>query len=167
MRKGTMDGKPRRWLPLAQSMCAVVLAAGCAPAPAGQPETVGAVNDAVTAWLVALAAGDGERACPLMTEAARAQLTSHQGTPDCAAAVRSLSAALGPLGNDQLRRVTAGPVTVNGSEAKAAVSGGTLTLRLRDGRWLIDDLAATLRVGTGGAFPPPTGFVPSPPPTTR
>ena len=27
-------------------------------------------------------------------------------------------------------------------------------------------VAATLRTGNGGAFPPPTGFVPTPPPST-
>jgi len=157
-----MDGNPRRW-PIV--VCAVILV-GCASGPADQPETVGAVSETVTTWLTALSAGDGERACPLMTEAARAQLASHQRAPVCAEAVRSLSAALGPVGLDQLRRVSVGPVTVNGSEAKATVPGGTLTLRLRDGRWLIDDLATTLRTGSGGAFPPPTGFVPTPPPST-
>jgi len=164
-----MDGKPRRRLSLARGMaigaCAVILV-GCASAPADQPETVGAVNNAVAAWLAALSTGDGERACPLMTAAAQAQLTSNQRATDCASAVRSLSAALGPAGHAQLRLVSPGPVTLRGSEATVAVPGGTLALRWQDGRWLIDDLAAALRTGSGGAFPPPTGFVPSPPPKT-
>ena len=162
-----MDGKGR-WLSLAHwmvvSTCAVILA-GCA-APAGRPGTDQAIHDAVAAWLAALAVGDGERACPLMTEAARAQLTAHQRTPDCPAAVRSLSASLGPVGRDQLRLASVGPVTLSGQEASAVVASGTLALRHQDGRWLIDDLAAALRVGNGGAFPPPTGFVPTPPAPT-
>lgn len=167
-----MGGK-RRWLSLARlivvNSCAVFLV-GCAStaaqAPAGRPDTEPAVHDAVAAWLAAMSAGDGDRACRLMTEAARAQLTAHQRTPDCAAAVRSLSSALGPAGRDQLRLASVGPVTLRGPQASAVVASGTLALRQQDGQWLIDDLAASLRIGSGGAYPPPTGFVPTPPSTT-
>jgi hypothetical protein len=168
---GTMDGK-QRWLSLvllmALNTCVAILAA-CASTsvPAGPPEADRAAQAVVTAWLAALSAGDGDAACPLMTEAARAQLTTNQHAPDCAAAVRSMSAALGPAGRDQLRKASVGPVTLRGQQASAAVASGTVALRQQDGRWLIDDLATALRAGSGGAYPPPTGFVPSPPATTR
>ena len=81
-------------------------------------------------------------------------------------AVILVGCAAGPA--DQPETVAAVSETVTTwLTALATVPGGTLTLRLRDGHWLIDDLAATLRTGNGGAFPPPTGFVPTPPSTTR
>lgn len=166
-----------RWLSLGQpavlGICAAVaiLAAACASAPDGPPEAdraaQEAAGDTITTWLAAVSAGDGPRACPLMTDEAQAQLTANLRGGDCAAAVRTLPSALGPAGVSRLRAVSLGPVTLDGTRASAVIGGGTVTLRRRDGQWLIDDLAAVLRTGDGGAFPPPTGFVPSPPATTR
>jgi hypothetical protein len=127
------------------------------------------VRLAVDAWLAAVAARAEESACAIMVEAARAQLIERLSARDCPEAIRRIADALGLQGRDELRRVTARKVRFRGPELAVVTLGAgpwELEMRRVQGRWIVGDLMSTVRIGTGGAYPPmpsSLGSAPSPP----
>jgi hypothetical protein len=116
----------------------------------------GGPAEAVTAWLAAIAAGDGEGACRLMTEHARRQLLDRQGSNGCEEAIRAIARALGADARAELGAPPLGRVRLPAPDrAVAALGELELGLERRDGRWVVGDLMTVVRGGGGGAFPPP------------
>ena len=105
----------------------------------------------VRAWTAAIAAGDAEAACALMTDHAREQLVDRIGAGTCAEAIRRIAEALDPWA---LRALT---VTVSREHDRAVATLGEheLGLERHDGRWFVADLISAVRGGGGRAYPPP------------
>jgi hypothetical protein len=116
----------------------------------------GGPADAVKAWTAAVAAGDGEGACGLMTEHARRQLLDRHGGERCAEAIGRIGRALGEDARAALRALAVGEVRHPAPDRAVAVLGELeLGLERRDGRWVVGDLMTAVRGGGGGAYPPP------------
>jgi DNA-binding transcriptional ArsR family regulator len=113
--------------------------------------------EAVKAWVVAVAAGDGEGACELMTEHARRQLLDRHGSEDCTEAIGRIGRALGEDARAELGALAVAEVRHPAPDRAVAVLGELeLGLERRDGRWVVGDLMTAVRGGGGGAYPPPT-----------
>ena len=100
---------------------------------------------AVTGYAHAFGAGDGERACALLTPSAREALIqrveSLVRTADCPAAVEKLASLAGPNVAGPFREAKANEAEVDGDNATATlVAAGHATevgLEKRDGDWLL------------------------------
>ena len=112
--------------------------------------------EAVKAWVAAVAAGDGEGACGLMTEHARRQLLDRHGGESCAEAIGRIGRALGEDARAELGALAVAEVRHPAPDRAVAVLGELeLGLERRDGRWVVGDLMTAVRGGGGGAYPPP------------
>jgi hypothetical protein len=116
-----------------------VAIAGCGGADPPRATPADGVRAAVRAYLGALATRDWQRACRLMTPAARRDLADAAGAP-CARAL----AAGGAEAADELasarRQVAGADVRIRGAAASVGPLGGAqaqLRLRRVGGRWLV------------------------------
>ena len=106
---------------------------------------------AVTDYAHAFGAGDGEKACSLLTPAGRAALTARVaslvGTRDCAEAVPKLQALAGPNVTGPFKEAKASNARTAGDHATATlVAGGHSTqvsLEKQDGDWLLTKAPGT------------------------
>ena len=116
----------------------------------------------LTAYLAALAEGDGDRACDELTESGRAEIAALvprvAAMNDCVATAEQISEAMYPALADDLIDAEVGEVRVDGATAIASPRGGPARIRLvrRGGDWLIDQ---QLRAGWRemGVPPQPRG----------
>lgn len=122
---------------------ASLFAAGCGGGGGGGGDDAEAVERVVSGYLAALAAGDGARACGLLTENAQLGVFEFErvhANPDhpgeaCAAVASEYDAG---ADRDALRSASVGEVVVDGSDAGAVVEGVPVKLRLVEGEWRID-----------------------------
>ena len=122
------------------------------------------VRDYATATL----AGDGQRACALMTSGSQ-ELFALAEKNDCASFMRAFSADLDEAGRDAYRNLAIGRVEIDDSTAEVEVGDelGSLTLANRGDRWLLDfegpgrveivDEEAPATIGDQIAAPPDPG----------
>jgi hypothetical protein len=109
------------------------------------------VTEAVTEYAHAFGDGDGEKACDLLTPAARDQFTARVsslvGTRDCAEAIGKLQAVAGPNVTGPFREAKVESVMVTGDKATARILAGGATesvaLEKRDGEWLLTKAPGT------------------------
>jgi len=121
----------------------VVPAAGCGNGGGGDLEQA---QQAVRDYVVAIADGDGDRACARMSEAAQAQLVDEIAEQEPRAGIDSCEQAVGRVSEQlsaQDRAALRDPqvdVTLNRDKAVASVEDGPsdVTVVKVDGRWLID-----------------------------
>ena len=132
---------------LSLSLAAALLVGACGGDDAPSNEEQVATN--VNAWTEALAAGDGEGACQLMTEGGRIAMTDpYDGLgPDRPPLASTCEAAVPKLVDDQERDavaqsdVTPTDVTVQGDRAVVQPEGGFCTYLQRvDDQWLVVNL---------------------------
>ena len=140
---GSSTERPvRRRLALSLT-AAAVFAAGC-----GEDEQRADPQDAaaaVTEYARAFGAGDGERACSLLTPAAKEAFTTRVstrvGTRDCPEAVEKLQAVAGPNVTGPFQEAKASEPRVEGSTATVKLEAGSgaedVKLELHDGEWLL------------------------------
>jgi hypothetical protein len=110
-----------------------------------------AVSSAVTDYAHAFGNGDGKKACESLTPGARdafvKRVSSIVGTNDCAEAVSKLQAVAGPNVTGPFQTATVSGAKVNGDKATATLMAGghttTVTLELRDGKWLLTHVPGT------------------------
>lgn len=120
-------------------LCAALAAGACGGGGAPEPPSpAGRVRAATDAYLRALAARDWERACRLMTPAARRDIAAAAGAP----CPQALSAGASPSEEvESARRAVAGAVVrVRGAAASIGPFGPSqqaLRLRRVGGRWLV------------------------------
>jgi hypothetical protein len=125
---------------------AALVLAGCGGSGGG-----GGPDDAVKAYLEALANNDGERACDLLTIDARAELVQDAGTTDCPALVDQFNQFLGGDA-DRLKDadVSGGSDDGNSTAVTATLDGRNVEVDLEkvDGEWRVDTGGvATLLLG--------------------
>jgi hypothetical protein len=125
-------------------------AAGCGGDGGKAPDAKQA-GAAVTDYAHAFGSGDGEKACSLLTPAARdafvKRVSSIVGTTDCAEAMAKLQTFAGPNVTGPFEEATVSDVKVDGDKATAnLVAGGhseQVTLELHDGDWLLTKAPGT------------------------
>lgn len=129
---------------LAISLAAAsVLAGGC-----GEDEQRAGPEDAtaaVTEYAHAFGEGDGDKACSLLTPAAKEAFTkrvsSLVGTRDCPEAVEKLQAVAGPNVTGPFQEAKASEPKVTGDTATVKLVAGAgaeeVKLELHDGEWLL------------------------------
>ena len=145
-------------------VCATVLAAcGSSATPPANPDALSvgvqvpgdgasgdaaAVGAAVTGFMTAFAAGDGQKACSLMGDAAVAGVvqdgadrTVDEAFALCADTVKTLGELMDDADREQLRNVKLSDVTVDGDSASAKISygGETVELERSDEGWRLSD----------------------------
>lgn len=134
---------------------AVLVAAGCGGEDASGPSAEVLVRRTVVSWYAAVARGEGEKACALMTEAGRRRDLAgggsvvepsgrvHAAPASCEAQVEEAADGLQRGGvAAELGAVTIGRVSVLDDQATATADFAqrrqTLVLRRVAGRWLVD-----------------------------
>jgi hypothetical protein len=105
-----------------------------------------AAADAVTGFTKAFAAGDGAKACDLLTSAAaaafvkRAQVST--GARDCPTSMKRVAELAGSSVTDPLSKATVGEVKVTGDRAATTVTASghstAVTLSKEDGAWKLN-----------------------------
>jgi hypothetical protein len=133
------------------TLAAAALLAGCGGDGDDDTPDSERVTNAVTDYAHAFGAGDGDRACSLLTPAARsaftARVSSLVGTRDCAEAVGKLQSVAGPNVTGPFSEATVDGVEVTGEKATARVKAGGATeevsLEKRDGEWLLTKAPGT------------------------
>ena len=117
--------------------CAVLLAA-CGDGEREAPAPQRAVRSAASGYLDALAARDFERACRMMTAAARRALSDTVGT--CPSALRDSAASAAEDVATVRREIPGADVRIRGSSATIGPFGAAqrpLRLERAGGRWLV------------------------------
>ena len=139
----------RRRLRLATSLTAAVLVAGCGDEDKRpEPEQVTA---AVTDYARAFGDGDGDKACSLLTPAAKEAFTKRVstlvGTRDCPEAVEKLQAVAGPNVTGPFQEAKASDPKVSGETATVKLMAGAgveeVKLEKVDGEWLLTQAPGT------------------------
>ena len=139
----------------------IALAAGCG----GASPDAGQIGSTLTAYLSALADGNGRKACDRLTaEEARAVLDTASGVraTSCVDAIEKLSQNLGDDEKRTLRGANVTNIHVNGDRATADALGAAQIAQLvkSGGRWLISGGIAPLSAaaaGAGGSATPTPG----------
>jgi hypothetical protein len=129
---------------------AALLLGGCGGGGGGQSEAK-KVETAVIDWAHAFGAGDGDKACSLLTPGARDAFTKRiatlVGTTDCAEAIKKLPAVAGPNVTGPFQDATVNSVRVSGDRATARLMAGSgnalVTLEKSDGDWLLTRVPGT------------------------
>jgi hypothetical protein len=124
---------------------ALVTAPGCGGDGGDERPDEEQVVAAATDYARAFGAGDGEKACSLLTPGARdafvKRVSTLVGTSDCAEAVQKLQAVAGPNVTGPFRVARATGAKVDGDEATVEIRAGSGTaevgLEERDGEWLL------------------------------
>jgi hypothetical protein len=104
-----------------------------------------AVRQTIAGYLKAVAEGDGDAACALLTDNAKRVVVEAPGSraETCEAVIAEIARAYSPAEKAKLRNLSqeAVEVTVRGATARVYVEGRPRTTRLikQGGRWLIDD----------------------------
>ena len=128
-------------------MAAVAAAlAGCGGGGEKSKPDPQAAADAVTGFTTAFAAGDGAKACSLLTSAAasafakRAQTAT--GARDCPTSIERVHDLVGSSVTEPLSKATVGQVKVTGDTATTTVTASghstTVTLTKQDGAWKLN-----------------------------
>ena len=139
----------------ATALLSVVVLAAFGFSGCGEASDQDKVKETMSAYLDALASGDGTLACDqltgpqarLMFEDAVVQLPELQAT-SCADALSKMADSLGAEERAALEVADVVNIEVDGRTATAEIAGGTTTARLEKSgdRWLISD-----GLGLGGA----------------
>lgn len=124
--------------------------AGCGGGGGGGSD-VPQVTRAATDYAHAFGAGDGTKACALLTPGARdafvKRVSSLVGTTDCVEAVAKLQAVAGANVTGPFQDATVNGVRVNGDRATARVVAAghseQVPLERRDGKWLLAHVPGT------------------------
>ena len=135
----------------AAAAAVAVLVAGCGGGGGDEAPDPERVTEAATDYAHAFGAGDGEKACELLTPEAQEKFTagvsSLVGTRDCAEAVSKLQAVAGPNVTGPFRDARVDSVKVTGDKATARILAGSgaeqVTLEKRDGEWLLTKAPGT------------------------
>ena len=105
----------------------------------GSADDEAEIRALLRAYATATVAGDGQRACALMTPGSRARFALGP-EKDCATFMRSFAADLDDAGRDAYRTVALRRIVIDDSaaEVEAGEELGTLSLAERGDRWLLD-----------------------------
>jgi hypothetical protein len=122
------------------AIAAALIAAGCGGGAPPSPEAAGA---AVTGFSKAFGAGDGAKACGLLTSAAQAAFAKRvqalAPTSDCPTAIKRVHDAAGPQVTRALAAAKVSAVKVNGNSATATLTAAghstSVGLTRQDGSW--------------------------------
>jgi hypothetical protein len=125
------------------AVAAAVLVAGCGGGSSSAPSTPQAAGAAVIGFSKAFAAGDGAKACSLLSSAARTTFVKRvqtlSPTSNCPTAIRRVHDAAGPQVSGALAAAKVRAVKVNGNLATAMLtaSGHSTAVGLvkQDGAW--------------------------------
>ena len=118
---------------------------GCGGGGESKPDSQAAA-DAVAGFTKAFAAGDGAKACSLLTPAAAQAFTKRAqtatGARDCPTSMKRVADLAGSSVTEPLSKATVGEVKVTGNSATTSVSAGghstTVTLSKQDGAWKLN-----------------------------
>jgi hypothetical protein len=104
----------------------------------GDPDVTATFQD----YFEAVADGDGDTACGLLTEDAQSEILEEVGGGDCEEAVEQAEEELNDDQKDELRDIEPEEVDVDGDRATISVEGadGEVELEREDGEWRISDL---------------------------
>jgi hypothetical protein len=130
---------------LAVVVAVAVVVAGCGGDEMKVPDTQ-AAQDAVSGFTKAFAAGDGAKACGLLTTSARDAFVKRAqtatGSKDCAVAIRRVHDLAGPSVTGPLASSTVSDVKVAGSTATAKLTAAghstPVSLTKQDGAWKLN-----------------------------
>ena len=126
--------------PAVVAALAAVALAGCGGEPDGRDDPADQVRAVVAAYLGALEDGQWERACAMMTAAARGDVEDAAGRA-CARALASGAVLSDAELGTALRQVPGADVRIRDATATVGPLGDlpdALRLRRQDGRWRID-----------------------------